>query len=129
MHPDPLLPPDSAVARGRLAEDIACAWLRLRGLTVLDRNRRAGSGEIDLLARDGSCLVFVEVRLREQEAWVGAAGSVDHRKRARMRSAARALLDRREDLRWSGRTLRFDVVTLTVDAAQLRVEHLVAVRM
>lgn len=128
MHPDPLLPPGSAVARGRLAEDIAGAWLRLRGLTVLDRNRRAGAGEIDLLARDGTCLVFVEVRLRERGAWVDAAGSVDHRKRARMRSAARELLERREDLRWPGRTLRFDVVALTVDAAQLRIEHLVAVR-
>lgn len=128
MFGEPLLPPDSAVARGRLAEDIASAWLRLRGMTVLDRNRRGPRGEIDLLARTGPCLVFVEVRLRHGTSWVDAAGSIGPTKRARLRATARELLARREDLRWPGRTLRFDVVTLRIEGDALHVEHLEAVR-
>lgn len=121
-------PPTSVAARGRLAEDIALAWLLLSGLTVLDRNRRGDGGEIDLIARDGDCLVFVEVRQRRSRSWVGASESVDARKRARLRACARRLLASREDLRWPGRTLRFDVVTLTTDTSTVVVEHLRAVR-
>ena len=128
MDFDPLLPPAGPAARGRVAEELASAWLRLRGLTVLDRNRRGDGGEIDLIAREGDCLVFVEVRMRDRNAWVNAGASVDHRKRARLRACARRLLERRDDLRWAGRTLRFDVVTLTAESGRLVVEHLRSVR-
>lgn len=128
MHPDPLLPPTSAAARGQLAEAIASDWLRLCGLVVLDRNRRGDGGEIDLIAREGDCLVFVEVRMRRHDAWVSAGASVDHRKRARLRACARRLLEQRDDLRWPGRTLRFDVVALTRENSRLVIEHLRSVR-
>lgn len=124
-------PPAPAVAalRGALAETIAALWLRMRGLEVLDRNLRADGGEVDLLARDGECLVFVEVRLRRGGAWVGAAASIDRDKRRRLRRCARALLRGREDLRWPGRTVRFDVVELESRQASLGVRHLVSVRL
>lgn len=128
MQHEPLLPPTSAAARGRLAEEIAGHWLRLSGLVLLDRNRRGDGGEIDLIAREGNCLVFVEVRMRRQDAWVDAGASVDHRKRARLRACARRLLVEREDLRWPGRTLRFDVVTLARGDFRLVIEHLRSVR-
>ena len=68
------------VDRGRCAEEIAAQWLRLSGLRILDRNRRAADGEIDLVAREGPTLVFVEVRARRTGSWVGGAGSIDARK-------------------------------------------------
>jgi len=50
--------------RGDAAEALAAQFLRSRGLTIIERNYRCRGGEIDLIARDGSSLVFVEVRLR-----------------------------------------------------------------
>lgn len=114
----------TAVGRGALAQDLAALYLRLMGLEILDANRRSGGGEIDLLAREGQCLVFVEVRLRGQGAWTTAAASVDGRKRARLRACARGLLHAREDLRWPGRELRFDVVALDLQDGGLLLQHL-----
>ena len=116
-----------SAARGRAAESIAAQWLRLRGLDLLDHNRRGRGGEIDLIARDGDFLVFVEVRMRDASAWVGAASSIGVEKVRRLRSCARHLLATREDLRWARRRLRFDVVELTLRGPRLELRHLVSV--
>ncbi len=47
---------------GLAAEDIAARWYEARGAVVLARRWRAAEGEIDLIVRDGDCLVFVEVK-------------------------------------------------------------------
>jgi len=49
---------------GAAAEALAADFLAGRGLTRVERNYRCRGGEIDLIARDGNTLVFVEVRLR-----------------------------------------------------------------
>ena len=49
---------------GRSAEALAADHLRANGLAIVGRNVRSRHGEIDLVARDGATLVFVEVRLR-----------------------------------------------------------------
>jgi len=103
-------------------------WLEGRGCAILDRNRRGGGGEIDLVARDGDTLVFVEVRSRRRGSWVGAAASIGFDKRRRLRSCARSLLERREDLLWPGRRIRFDVITLEYDSRGFDLRHLVQVR-
>jgi putative endonuclease len=87
-------PADRARARsdGARAENAACAFLRERGLTIVARNVRSRFGEIDVVARDGSLLVFVEVRLRRSSAFGGAAASITPAKRARLVAAAQAYL-------------------------------------
>jgi putative endonuclease len=120
--------PREAAERGALAERIARDFLRLSGFQVLDRNRRAEDGEIDVLARDHDTLVFVEVRLRAAGSWVGPAASIDPRKRRRWRRCAAGLLRRRDDLRWPGRTLRFDAVVMELSASGLHLTHLRGVR-
>lgn len=115
--------PPRGVARGRIAEGMAAGLLELRGHEVLDRNRRAGPGEVDLVTRDGDTLVFVEVRLRRRSAWVGPAGSIARRKWERLTGCARALAAS-GDFRWPGRRLRIDAVILELDGPVLRVEHL-----
>jgi putative endonuclease len=92
--------------RGRQAEDEAARHLRAQGLEVIERNFRCRGGEIDLVARDGEHLVFVEVRLRRNHAFGGPLASVDRRKQSRILLAARHYLARRGD----GRACRFDVV-------------------
>ena len=104
--------------RGEPAENLAAAFLERRGLTILERNYRCRFGEIDIVARRGALLVFVEVRARRSEAFGGAAGSITAAKRRRLVATARHYLaTRRVD-----RACRFDVVL--VRGAEQRVEWL-----
>jgi len=103
---------------GRRAEDLASAYLKAKGLEILERNFRAKVGEIDLIAKDQDEVVFVEVRARSGRGYGGAAASVDSSKRRRLVRAARLWISARG---WEG-ACRFDVVTL--DGARL--EHLPA---
>jgi putative endonuclease len=93
--------------RGAHAEERAAIHLERQGLQIVARNFRCRMGEIDLVARDGPMLVFVEVRLRASGAYGGAQGSVDWRKQARVVAAARYYLSRLQ----SEPPCRFDVVT------------------
>jgi putative endonuclease len=95
---------------GLVGEEIAARFLLEHGLTILDRNVRLPGGEIDLVAEEGSVLVFVEVRRRTGASLGTAAESVTARKRARVVKAARRWLARRP--RSASREIRFDVVAL-----------------
>ena len=102
-------------SRGEPAENLAAAFLARRGLTILERNYRCRFGEIDIVARSGALLVFVEVRARKSEAFGGAAGSITAAKRRRLVAAARHYLaTRRID-----RACRFDVVLVRGPEQQL----------
>ena len=80
--------------RGIAAEQKAAEYLQRQGLRLIARNWRCRQGEIDLIARDGDTLVFVEVRLRSRHDFGGAAGSVTARKQQRMVAASLAYLAR-----------------------------------
>ena len=69
---------------GARAEALAAAFLVARGLAIVERNFRCRRGEIDIIARDGETLVFVEVRLRSRRDFGGAAASITSGKRARI---------------------------------------------
>ncbi len=73
---------------GARAEAIGAAFLEARGLAIVERNWRRRCGEIDLIARDGAMLVFVEVRLRRGKGFGGAAASITATKRSRLVAAA-----------------------------------------
>ncbi len=85
--------------------------MRGLGFDVLKRNLRGPSGEIDIVARDGATLVFVEVKARRSRAYGSALGAVDARKRRRLRAAAADYLQ----FVAPDAKARFDV--LTIDAA------------
>jgi putative endonuclease len=107
---------------GAAAEALAADFLAERGLTLVERNYRCRGGEIDLIARDGDTLVFVEVRLRRSAAFGGAAASITATKRGRMRHAAAHFLAR------LGREppCRFDAVLLDALDGK-RIEWLVGI--
>lgn len=71
-------------SKGVLAEQLAAHYLQQRGLKLLAQNYRCRAGEIDLIMQDDDTLVFVEVRLRSNPAFGGAAGSIDRRKQQRI---------------------------------------------
>jgi len=103
---------------GNAAEALASAHLEQAGLRILTRNYRVRGGEIDCIALDGQTLVFVEVRLRRNARFGGAAASIDTRKQQRIIHAARCYLVRYP--RQAERPCRFDCVLLdSLDANQL----------
>jgi len=79
---------------GARAEALAAEYLEARGLAIVERNFRRRCGEIDLVARDGATLVFVEVRLRRGQGFGGAAASITATKQARLLRAASLYLAR-----------------------------------
>lgn len=81
---------------GRLGEGVAARFLRRRGLSILARNVRAGRGEVDLIAREGNTLVFVEVKSRSVGSRAGATGleNLGPRKLAALRRSCGRLLSR-----------------------------------
>ena len=94
--------------RGEGAEALACDYLRARGLVIAGRNYRCRFGEIDVVARDGATLVFVEVRRRRSEAFGGAAASITAAKRSRLIATARHYLARLNE----APPCRFDVLLI-----------------
>jgi len=101
---------------GEKAEALAADFLAARGMTIVERNFRRRCGELDLIARDGETLVFVEVRLRTRNDFGGAAASITARKRARMTAAAGLYLAR---LRHTP-PCRFDAVLLdAIDTSRI----------
>jgi putative endonuclease len=97
---------------GRFGEAFAARWLRRRGFRILARNWRCRQGELDLVARRGRTLVFVEVKTRRFTGLWSPELAVDHRKIERLRRAAERYLAAQ---RWRGWCrVRFDVVAVSV---------------
>jgi putative endonuclease len=96
-----------AEARGRRAETLAAWWLRLQGWRILARRARVPGGEVDLIARRGRTLAFVEVKQRGSEE--AAAWALDEYRLRRVAVAAERLAPRyaRE-----GDTIRIDALFL-----------------
>ncbi len=70
------------------AERAAERYLITHGLSLVERNYRTRFGEIDLIMRDGDALVFIEVRLRKNDDFGGAAASIGTHKQRRIAAAA-----------------------------------------
>lgn len=112
---DALLPSGSPTQRqGHAAEMQAARHLQAHGVQILAANLRCRAGEIDLVAREGSLLLFVEVRERRHPGYGGAAASVNRAKQARLIRAAQLFLPRLARRHFGGAppACRFDVVTL-----------------
>jgi putative endonuclease len=97
---------------GKTGEDLACAELCRRGYAILDRRFRTRDGEIDIVARDGGVLVFVEVKTRRSTRFGLPRTAVTPLKQHRIARIARAYLVRRHP---RASSCRFDVVEITLD--------------
>jgi putative endonuclease len=91
---------------GQFGEEQAARYLRRRFYTVLERNYRCRFGEIDLIARRGGVLAFVEVKLRKDDRYGEAREFVTPQKQQRVRAAAEHWLSLHE----TQLQPRFDVV-------------------
>lgn len=110
--------------RGRAGEDRAAAHLQAQGYTVLDRNWRCRSGELDIVAARGGDLVVVEVKTRRTEWFGHPFDAIDQRKRDRLwRVSCAWIVAHPEPSR--RRRLRIDVIGITGEDPETAVlEHL-----
>jgi len=92
---------------GKIGEDMAIDFLRGQGYRIIERNCRTRYGEIDIVARERNCLVFVEVRARGTLRFGGPLSSITPGKRRRLTGIALSLLQKR---RFRGMPARFDVL-------------------
>ena len=114
------LPPH--LQAGRLGEQASRKHLKRQGLKFLTANFRTERGEIDLVMRDGDCLVFVEVKTRSSEEWRRPAAAVDKERRRRL---TRAGLDYLSLLKKPPVKVRFDIVEVLLSDGWVReIRHL-----
>jgi putative endonuclease len=122
-----LSPPMTAVRQriGRAAEDLVAARLAADGWEIVERNARSRHGELDIVALDGSALVFVEVKAGRQGTRYGPerpVHAIDFRKQQRIRRLATAWMTERRDLpRYD--EIRFDGVGVIYDRAGRPVDY------
>ena len=101
------------IGLGKTGEDLACRELQRRGYAVVARGYRRRSGELDIVARDGPTLVFVEVKARAGRVFGEAAEAITGFKRRRITQLARDYMMRH---RLSACPCRFDVVSIHFDS-------------
>ena len=95
---------------GQGGEDLAVRHLRAAGMEIVERNYRCALGELDVVARDGKLLVFVEIRLRTRADRGSALETVNGAKQARVARVAGHYLAARRPV---ADGIRFDVVGIT----------------
>ena len=98
---------------GRAGEHIAARFLKKIGYRILRRNCRSRHGEIDLIARDGDAVVFVEVKTRSSRTWGDPETAVTPTKQRRMAHAAITFAEKH---RLREHPLRLDVVAVLTEA-------------
>lgn len=96
---------------GGAGEEVACRFLEEKGLKILDRNWRTGSGELDIVAGDGTTVVFVEVKTRLNTSYGEPEESITREKIERIRRLAIAYMN--ESGLKGG--MRFDVISVLPD--------------
>jgi len=110
-------------ALGQEGEDVACAYLREKKYVIVARRYRMFRGEIDIIARDGPTLVFVEVKARADESFGRPEEAVTPGKQRQIRKIARGYL---LDNPAGDIACRFDVISILFgDRDTPRIEHFV----
>ena len=116
-----LIGQDDRQGLGRRGEGLAARQLEAKGYQIVARNWRCETGELDLVAREGECLVLVEVRTRRGRSMGSPEESITAAKQARLSALSEAYVQKSN---WPG-DWRIDVVAIEMDrrGRVLRVDH------
>lgn len=96
-------------AKGRRAEFFASIWLKLKGYYILDMRVRMHTGEIDIIAKKGKLIAFVEVKARKTTQ-IGQRSVTDHSWRRISRTAEIWMSHKRK---FTGHDWRYDLVVIS----------------
>ncbi len=105
---------------GNSGEDIAAVFLEEQGYEILDRNFSCLFGELDIVARQGQILAFVEVKTRRSLKFGRPAAAVTSSKQRKLRTTALYYLKRHPHPRC---TIRFDVIEITELYGDIQLNH------
>ncbi len=105
--------------QGQRGESLAAAYLEAQGYQILQRNYRCPLGELDLVAREGEYLVFVEVKCRTSWRFGHPAEAVGYSKRKRLERLGSYFL---RQYRMENQPCRFDVVAVLLSRGEASVE-------
>ncbi len=106
-------------ALGDLGEALAAGFLEKSGMEILAKNYRKSGGEIDIIAKDGQFVAFIEVKTRQSEDFAPPIESVGKTKRARLRAAAEKWL---AETGYAG-FCRFDVIEVVTAGEPPLIRH------
>jgi putative endonuclease len=98
---------------GNQGEKLACAALKKKGYRIIDKNYRCRYGEIDIIARQKDCLVFIEVRSKSGTSFGSPEESVTSQKKQKLVSTAMDYLNAHED---AAGDWRIDFVAIEFEA-------------
>lgn len=106
---------------GKLGEELAVRYLIKKEYRILARNWRDRGGELDIVARDGGTLVFVEVKTRTSDTFALPIESVGFEKQRKLRRLAERFITRND---FTNCEVRFDVISIVARGAKPEIEHL-----
>jgi putative endonuclease len=106
---------------GNKGEDWAAKFLKEKGYKILDRNLTTPFGEVDIIARDGNTIVFIEVKTRSSDIFGQPFEAVNYRKQERLKKIALFYLKGiKKDL-----PIRFDVVSIIYRNGKAEISHII----
>ena len=95
---------------GNRGEQLAYQYLISHGVDVIDRNVRVGSGEIDIVAKENDCVVFVEVKTRHESSFADPEASITMLRAERMIACAEEFMQLNPEF---GESYRIDLISIT----------------
>jgi putative endonuclease len=104
---------------GKLGEELALKKVKRLGYKCIARNYRCALGEIDLIAKDGDCLVFIEIKTRRGRSLDSIKEVIDRRKKRQLSKVALAYLKSNNDCDVKS---RFDVVAISLNQGEEQIE-------
>jgi putative endonuclease len=108
-------------ALGSKGEDLAIQFLKKKGYRIIERNYKTSVGEIDIIARDGNTIVFVEVKTRTDDSFGYPFEAVNKKKRQKLKNLALLYLKRQV----KESPVRFDVLSIFyTDAREQEIAHI-----
>ena len=104
---------------GKKGEQVAVDYLTRKGFHIKARNKRIGRGEVDIIARKGNLLVFVEVKMRNKHTFGHPESFVSPNQQLQYHEAATAYID---SIGWD-QAIRFDIIAIEKTNCRTRLEH------
>jgi putative endonuclease len=105
---------------GSRGEDLAAEFLKDKGYRIIGRNYKTPVGELDIIAKDGETLVFVEVKTRSSNAFGYPFEAVGSRKKHKLKTLALFYLKNQK----KNCAARFDVISINLSGTKKEIEHI-----
>ncbi len=109
---------------GEWGEKKALNYLKNKGYKILSTNYSTKIGEIDLIAANDQCLIFVEVKTRKDKQFGLPQVSVDEKKQKKIKNVACCYLQENKN-KYTGNDLRFDVIAIIKQKNETKIDHII----